>query len=281
MALHLGLDGGGTGCRAVVADARGHVLARAEGGPANIASDPEGARANILDTIARVMAAAGGPVVAAGLGLAGANAAGAAERLRDALPFRLVRIETDAVTATLGALGDRDGIVAAIGTGSVFARRIGGDFRQIGGRGFILGDEGSGAVMGRAALSAALRAEDGHGPLTPFLSGLIAEHGDSMGLIAFAQTARPADFAALAPRIIAAAPTDPAAAYIVATAEAEIAAAIDILQDGRSLPVVFLGGLGPHFAASLAHRWQVIPATGTALDGALTLARGLTVGGPV
>jgi glucosamine kinase len=278
--LHLGLDGGGTGCRAVVADAGGNVVARAEGGPANIASDPDGARANILETIARVMAAAGGPIAAAGLGLAGANAAGACDRLRPALPFARARIETDAVTATLGALGNRDGIVAAIGTGSVFARRIGKTFRQIGGRGFVLGDEGSGAVMGRMALAAALRAEDGHGPLTPFLTSLIADHGDSMGVIAFAQTARPADFAALAPRILTAAPTDAAAARIIGIAQDEIAAAIDILQDGQSLPVVFLGGLGAPFAAGLAHRWPVIPAQGTALDGALMLARGLLDGGP-
>ena len=43
MSLLLGLDGGGTGCRAVLTDAAGAVLGRAEGGPANIMSDPEGA----------------------------------------------------------------------------------------------------------------------------------------------------------------------------------------------------------------------------------------------
>lgn len=270
--LHLGLDGGGSGCRAAVADAAGNVLGRATGGPANILSDPDGARANILDTCRRALAAAGvAGIPAAGFGLAGANAAGAVERLRSALPFPRVVIATDAVTAALGALGDRDGIVAAIGTGSVFARKIGGEIRQIGGRGLILGDEGSGAWMGRAALAAALRAEDGHAPLTPFLADLIADHGDSLGVIAFARGATPADFAALAPRILTA--DDPAARAIVTDATAEIAAAIDLLQDGKSLPVVFLGGLGPAFRSRLAGRWPLAEPRGTALDGALMLAR--------
>ena len=47
MEFFLGLDGGGTGCRAVLADLRGHEIGRAEGGPANINSDPQGA----LDTL--------------------------------------------------------------------------------------------------------------------------------------------------------------------------------------------------------------------------------------
>jgi glucosamine kinase len=276
MDLHLGLDGGGSGCRAAVADPAGRILGRGEAGPANILSDPEGARANILAACTAALAAAGvtagvTAVTAAGMGLAGANAAGTVDRLRAALPFARLRIETDAVAAALGALGPRDGIVAAIGTGSVFARRDGATIRQIGGRGLILGDEGSGAWLGRAALAAALRAEDGHAPLTPFLAGLIADHGDSLGVIAFARSASPADFAALAPRILAA--DDPAARALVAAAADEIAAAIDVLQGGDRLPVVFLGGLGPAFRDRLAGRWPLAEPLGTALDGALILAR--------
>ncbi len=48
MDLIIGVDGGGSGCRVAVADAAGTVLARAEGGPANIATDPEGADRSIL-----------------------------------------------------------------------------------------------------------------------------------------------------------------------------------------------------------------------------------------
>ena len=57
--LYLGVDGGGSGCRAVLADAQGTVLARAEGGPANINSAPEVAIRNILSVTGAVMAEAG------------------------------------------------------------------------------------------------------------------------------------------------------------------------------------------------------------------------------
>jgi glucosamine kinase len=270
MALYLGIDGGGTGCRAVLADASG-VLGTGESGPANIASDPTGAAANILRA---AQAAAGGrdlSDVRAGLGLAGANAAGAPERLRDALPFARVRVVTDAITAVKGALGAGDGIVAALGTGSVFGVQRGGVIRQIGGRGLILGDEGSGAWIGRALMARALRAEDGFVPMTPLLQALLDEHGSSDALVARSLTCRPVDYAALAPRVLDS--PDPAAQEIMAQATADVADSINVLQQGATLPVVFLGGLGPAFAARLAGRWPIVPALGTALDGALMLAR--------
>ena len=272
MQLYLGIDGGGTGCRAAVADASGVVQGRGEAGPANIASDPVGAAENILRASQTAIAAAGGgAVVAAGLGLAGANAAGAPERLRAALPFGRVVVVTDAITAVKGALGAGDGIVAAIGTGSVFAVQRAGVIRQIGGRGLVLGDEASGAWIGRAVLRAAVRAVDGFTPMTPLLSGLIDEMGGPDGVVAFSLRARPVDFAELAPRLLDS--TDAAAQAVMAQAVADVAEAVAQLQQGGRLPVVFLGGLGPFFAAQLPGRWEIRPALGSALDGALMLAR--------
>lgn len=272
MQLFLGVDGGGTGCRAAVADAAGHVLGRGEAGPANIASDPAGAAANILLAAERALAAAGGgEVLAAGLGLAGANAAGAAERLRDALPFSRVAVVTDGITAVKGALGRADGVVAALGTGSVFAVQRTGSIRQIGGRGLVLGDEASGAWIGRSVLAAALRAVDGFTAQTPLLETLVAEMGGPDGVVAFSLRARPADFAALAPRV--AESGDPAATEIMARAEADVAEAVDLLRGVDDLPVVFLGGLGTVFAMRMAGRYPIRDAMGTALDGALMLAR--------
>ena len=95
MRLYLGVDGGGSGCRAAVADAAGRVLGQGAAASANIWTDPEGARANILAAAEAALAAAGtggrlGDLVAV-LGLAGANVAGAAERLAPGLPFARVR----------------------------------------------------------------------------------------------------------------------------------------------------------------------------------------------
>ena len=187
------------------------------------------------------------------------------------LPFRQTRIVTDAVTAATGALGGQDGIVAAMGTGSVFAVQIGGEMRQYGGRGFVLGDEASGAVLGRTLLAEALRAEDGFVPMSPLLQAVLDELGGIEGVISFGFRARPAEFAAFAPRIVTGG--DPAGARIFDAAVAEVGGMIDTLQAGRDLPVVFLGGLGALYADRLQGRWQMLPARGSGLDGALHLAR--------
>lgn len=273
MALYLGIDGGGTGCRAVVAGAAGPVLGRGTGGPANITSDPVAARASILAAAMQAVAAAGGADLGgihAGLGLAGANAAGP-----DALdlPFARARIVTDAQTAVLGALGAGDGIVAAIGTGSVFASQRAGVFRQIGGKGLVLGDEGSGAWLGRRLLAQVLRAADGFLPPTPLAQAMLAEMGGEAGVISFAARATPADFAALVPRIIDS--PDPLAGALLADGAREVAAALELLDHDQTRQAVFLGGLGGVYAGLLAPRWQAVDPQGTALDGALMLARGL------
>jgi glucosamine kinase len=274
MQLYLGVDGGGTGCRAAVCDRAGRILGTGTGGPANIASDMEGARDSVLSAAGQALQAAGGGEIGdlvAALGLAGVNAAGVPERFAQALPFRHLRLVTDAVTAVKGALGPRDGIVAALGTGSVFGCQRAGAVRQIGGRGLVLGDEASGAWIGRAILSRALRAVDGLEAETPLLAALVAERDGPDGVVAFSLRARPADFAALAPRV--AESGDPAAQAVMAAAVAEVAAAIRALDAGGGLPVVLLGGLAPVFAPRLQGLFPLLPPAGSALDGALLLAR--------
>ncbi len=274
MTLVLAVDGGGTGCRAALADAQGRILGLGAAGPANISIETESACANILDAARRAISVAGQGHLEdldAVLGLAGANVTASARRLQAMLPFRRSRIVTDVVTATAGALGKDDGIVAAMGTGSVFAEQAGGQFRQYGGRGFLLGDEGGGAVLGRALLTEALRAEDGFAPMTPLLQEVLAELGGVEGVISFGLRAKPAEFGGFAPRIVA--NRDPAATRILDAAVAQIRDMIETLQQGRDLPVIFLGGLGGHYAERLAGLWDIRAPLGSGLDGALFLAR--------
>lgn len=282
MTLFLGIDGGGSGCRAVIANASGRVLGHGAGGPANAWTDPDGARHNLLAAAQAALAEMGSGArledLHAVLGLAGANIPRVAERLVAGLPFRRCRIETDASIAIRGALGCADGIVAALGTGSIYgvqrARRV----RTIGGWGFVIGDQGSGARIGRAVLEDALLAHDGLLPDTPFLAGIIAGAGGPGELVAEARDATPAEFAARVPAVIAAADLgDTAASRILANADAAVMRAIDTLLDGGTLPVCFIGGLGRHFAARLAGRYgkAIRAPVGTALDGAIALAREL------
>lgn len=281
MSLYLGVDGGGSGCRAAVTDASGVVLGRGEAGPANVWSDPEGARASVLAAAEAALAAAGGGRLAdlrAALGLAGANVPEAAAAFAEGLPFAASRIETDAFMSLKGALGDADGVVAAIGTGSVYGVQRGGRVRMIGGWGFLLGDQGSGAWMGRTLLETALLAHDGLAGTSPLLRSVMRESGGPAGLVALGQRMRPADYAVHGGRLLAASLNGDAAAEAILAAAADHAArAIDALLGDEPVPVCFLGGMGTVICARLSERYAglIRAADGTALDGALAIARGM------
>ena len=275
MTLFLGIDGGGTGCRAALADAKGRVLGRGRGGPANINTNVEGAASNILAATDAAIADSGVDPrkLIATLGLAGGTITAATQRLSELLPFAKVQIVNDAITATRGALGHEDGILAALGTGSVFAVQRAGRVRQVGGRGFLMGDEGSGAVMGRTLLADAMRAGDGFLPMSPLLEQLLDEYGGAEGIISFGNRASPAQFGELAPRIVNS--DDSAARRIFDRAVEEVRHILTVLQAGQSLPVVFVGGLGAHYATRLSGPWPVQTARGDGVDGALLMAQQL------
>jgi glucosamine kinase len=109
--------------------------------------------------------------------------------------------------------------------------------------------------------------------MTAFLSGLLDRFGGALGVVAFSLTARPADFAGLAREVIAS--DDSAARDILAANVSQVARMIGHLQGDWPLPVTFTGGLGPAYAEALDGQWSQRAARGTALDGALQLARSL------
>lgn len=281
MRLFMGIDGGGTSCRAVVAAAQGTILGRGDAGSANIWSDAEGAVASIRAAAEAALAAAGRAgdwaEVRAVLGLAGANLPQALSRLEGLPPFAEARIVTDAMIALKGALGQADGIGLVTGTGSVFGVQLDGVVRFIGGWGFRLGDQASGGCMGRALLTRALLAQDGLLPREPLLREVVDEAGGPEALVARMTDAPAADHAAYMPRLLRAAEAGEGTAQaILAEADQELVCAIECLGKGRpDLPICCLGGLGPVFAQRLAlvYPGRIRPAVGTALDGALALAR--------
>src|SRR4051812_46365680 len=112
----IGIDGGGTSCRAVVADETGTILGRGKAGAANIMSNPEEALANIVAAARAAFSDAGidqgeTAASAAVLGVAGANVGPYGARIQAALPFARAQVVTDSLIALQGALGSSDGVV--------------------------------------------------------------------------------------------------------------------------------------------------------------------------
>ena len=285
MTIYLGLDGGGTGCRAAAQRPDGTFTDVMVGGPANIFSGGEVALNTIYKTACQaVMASAPGntidtlkPQVIAVLGLAGAVEVNAGERIKQMLGFGTVHVVGDVEAALNGAFQSYDGVMSAVGTGTVHASKLNGTMKRVGGYGFLLGDEGGGAWMGRALLSRALHARDGLINSSDLTSEIWREMGDLGTLLTFARKATPSEFAAFAPRIIAAEEAgDAVAKHIVADAARWIQQSVDSLQTPESpMPVAFTGGLGPFFAKRFADHWPITEPMGSALDGALWMARQL------
>lgn len=283
MTLYIGLDGGGTGCRARAARADGSLGAIFEGGSANIHSDPSGAERQISDVLARLLAAEdhADTDLHIVLGLAGASESGAAARLSAALPYPNLTVLGDIDISLSGAFEDADGIVMAVGTGSVLARQIDGQMQRVGGYGFALGDEAGGAWIGRRALSAALHVRDGLVPDAPLAKAVWARFKTVPALLAFTSASRPADFASLAPQIVALDKAGCAlSCRILDEGCAYLLQAIRHLQAGDAdLPVAATGGLGPvlldRITQGTSPPLHITPPKGTALDGALWRARHL------
>ena len=170
----LGVDGGGSKTRAVVADGAGEVLGEGLAGPSNPlrvgVSEAAGA---IRDAADRACAEAGVrrvDIVAAEVGLAGVRRADIRERMRAAiveLGVKTVEVVTDADIALHGATDGKPGVVIIAGTGSICCgRNARGRRACAGGWGPVAGDEGSGSWIARRALQAAARATDGRGRRT-------------------------------------------------------------------------------------------------------------------
>ena len=269
----IGIDGGGTGCRlGVECSGQRHLV---ETGPTNVttnfAQSVETLTAG-LSTLADIAGLSMSDLQAAHahLGVAGILSRGDAARLGAALPLKRAVITDDQITTLRGALGRDDGIVLSLGTGSFVARQTRGDVRTIGGWGLILGDEASGAWLGREAIATALRAQDGLETGSPFLKSLAPRLMDFVG------APKQADFAALAPDVIAAAlQEDPKAMAILDRAVAYLERVVSTLDPQANLPLCLIGGLARSYRDVLldALSKRLVPARGTALDGAFDLAR--------
>ena len=256
----------------------------AEVGTLNVSSDFTGAGARLGQGIRALCAQARLEPAALAqasvyLGLAGVTGPDMAARVAALVPAGRVRVEDDRPAALVGALGGRDGTVAGIGTGSFLARQSGSEVRLMGGWGLHLGDEASAAWLGRGGLALTLKTRDGLVPPSALTEALLAEFdGESAAIVAFAQGASPAEFGRFAPKIAAAAEDgDPHGLALMREGAGYIETAARCLGWRGSEALCLIGGLAPRYAPYLSAEMRdaVTPPAGTALDGAITLARRL------
>jgi glucosamine kinase len=209
----VGLDGGGSKTRVRIADEQGTQLGSAEG-PASAVHPGEAHRsadiiaAAVRDALSSCQMTDAVPRVLC-VGVAGVGRDHERQALWQALAaLELaddVIVDPDYVIALEDAFGEDAGILLIAGTGSIaFGRGPTGTTMRCGGWGPICGDEGSGAWIGRRALSVVTAAADGREPETALTGAILtaAEVDDLESLISWAASATPASFASLAPAVL-------------------------------------------------------------------------------
>ncbi len=164
MAYYLGIDGGGTKTRCVLADEATVFATATTGGCSVIRHGEEHAREALHNAIRQVCAAAKispDRISAICIGVTGAARPEIAGKIRGILtelvpggtPTR-IEVVGDNVIALEAAFGAGPGVIAIAGTGSiVYGRDAVGHTARAGGWGFAVSDEGSGYWIGRRAIS--------------------------------------------------------------------------------------------------------------------------------
>ncbi|MBL1419304.1 MAG: hypothetical protein COC24_002220 [Alphaproteobacteria bacterium] len=280
--LIIAVDGGGSTCRVTICRLDGTILSQAVGGAANLTTHFETAVATIESTVKMAYKTANLSADRTGddfiyLGLAGAKLDGLATRLKGALKFKDIEVTTDQQITIQGAMSDEDGAIASLGTGSFFVCRQQGKTLHVGGWGMHLGDECSGAYLGRALLRKSLHAYDGlidHSPL----SQNIMQHfgGSPQEMILFARSASPMDYGSFAPQLIAAFEHgDAIAQQIMNDSLAILHNMLDVLEVKATGSLYMLGGLGAIYQKLLRPEYQQICCSpkADAMAGAIILAR--------
>lgn len=261
----VGVDAGGSKTRVVVATSTGDTLAEVVGPAAAMSpGNAEHSAAVIAEVVASALASAlasaeQGDRVPRALyaGVAGTGRETEQLALQDALTRREladeVVVETDAEIALADAFGDSAGIILIAGTGSIaFGRSPAGVIARCGGWGIAFGDEGSGAWIGRRALSVVAAAHDGREPETALTGAVLtaAQVNEPEQLIPWAIAADKESLAALAPSVITMAMQDDVRANsIIDMAVEELVLHIRALgkrlfvDDRAAFDVAFTGGL--------------------------------------
>ncbi|MCG3884830.1 N-acetylglucosamine kinase [Photobacterium leiognathi] len=279
----VGVDGGGTSCRARICDINGNTLGEAKTGSANILLGSSVAMASINDAIATAAEQAGLNSshfrhMSVGLALAGAEQQDAWYAfMKQPHPYAAITLNTDAYGACLGAWGGKDGAILIAGTGSCGILLKEGQQYVVGGREFPISDQGGGAVMGLRLIQQVLLSVDGIVEQTPLARSVLEYFNhDVDSIVSWSKTARPCDYGQFSPSIFAhAAQGDKLAVEMLLQTAADIEMWMNALIQRGADKICLMGSI-----AERIHAWLIPPlqqriATpqGDAMDGAIAMAR--------
>jgi glucosamine kinase len=285
--LFLGVDGGGTNCRIRLADENLKTLADAAGGRSNLQIDNgDPAFRSITEGTIEVFAKAGIDIgeaknTFACFGMAGGRLPSA----RDAFaarpwPFASVQVFDDIDIALAGAHGGEDGAVIIVGTGSAALAKIDGQRHQAGGWGFHVGDQMSGAILGRELVRRAVEATDGlvsGSPLTEATVQVLGGNLDALMDWSFAGR-RPADYGALMPMLMDYFEKgDPVAKELIALQMSYIDNYVAWFKHRGVSKMAAVGGFGTRLYPLMIERYGnfIVPPRHEPLHGAVILAKQL------
>lgn len=252
--FYLGIDGGGSKCRAVLTDEQGIVLGHGLGGAANPLRGIDSTIASILDATYQAIDEANLTKqalaqVIAGIGLAGVNIPSMYQKIMEwHHPFRAFHLTSDLDIACFAAHGQAHGAVVIVGTGSC-GLALSPDGRiEIGGHGFLLGDKGSGAWFGNQAMRVVLEASDGLAESTQLTQALLqqAKCENAIELVEKYSNALPKVIAQFAPLVFDAAnKNDAVAISLVLEGKSYIENVCKQLLTQKPKRLSLVGGLTP------------------------------------
>jgi glucosamine kinase len=257
VSIFLGVDGGGSKTSCVIGDETS-ILGSGMSGASNVVrAGEQRAREAITAAIKQACAAAKvnpSQIERTCVGIAGgarAETANVVRRILSEIVRGEIEIVGDMVIAMEAAAGSGPGVIVIAGTGSIaYGRNAAGQTARAGGWGFAISDEGSAHWIGRAAVSAVMRACD-EGQRPALLNSLMqAWRLETREQMIMAANATPtADFAGLLPTIISAAESeDPMAHDVLAQAGAELSTLAKIViarlfQERDEVRVAMSGGV--------------------------------------
>lgn len=304
----IGVDAGGTSTRAVLVMATGEVVRAGSAEGANAWSSGTRAAATVTAAMREALGEHDAATVAAGvIAVAGAISsvpARTAEVIDGWHSLGLPgspRIVLDVAAAYAAATTHPRGLVLAAGTGAIAGLVDDGELvRRAGGRGWLVGDEGSAVWLGIEGVRAALLALDRRGPgskLTDTLrAGLGVEAGDravvATGITDAVYSQPPAQLGRLAPLVLESAEAGDPVAQALAEGAVDhlVRTAAAAAGDERPEVVVLAGSLltraaiiGEPVRERLAERWAGVPmlSASSGEAGAAALAIGRHTGVPV